>query len=128
MSFDKLAYGQQKWNDIYNANLGKTVEVQDTGWQDVLYLGSADGSLKYRVIQGILYLQGLISAHSTAFSSVATLPIHSRTITGVDIASSNLVRCNIGSDGGLKIYGLNDDNKDHQFSFDGVSMYYGNIN
>lgn len=126
MSFDKLVYGQQKWNDTYNANLDKTEEVQDTGWQNVLYLASAGGTLKYRVVQGVLYLQGLIAAHSTALSSVATLPVSNRTFTGIDITSSNLVRCNIGNDGGLTIYGLNDSNKDHQFSLDGIALYVGN--
>lgn len=131
MSFDKLVYGQQKWNDIYNSNLGKTQEVQDTGWQQLVIVAPATGTLRTRVINGYMCFQGTVIPNATGPVTLANMPFTNASnmhIVGSDIDGQVPAYLSITVDSNLVTYNLTSTNSAHKISLDGISIYVGNIN
>lgn len=115
--FETISHGEANWEQKVNKNFSNV--VQDTGWQSATILAPATGSLKYRIINGVMYFINTIVPHtSNGSSKIALLPITGgAALTCIAIESNTVVRAGI-SDGYLRIWN-SDAEQENGFAFDG---------
>lgn len=128
MAFTKLAHAQQNWENVFNSNLDKTQEVQDSGWQKVALLGEAAGDLKIRLFNQILYFGGGVEPNAEGSVKIAILPIRSQRFTAVDTATDEVIACTIDTDGSLTVNHRTTENMGHYLNFGYNALLAGNIN
>lgn len=128
MAFTKLAHAQQNWENVFNSNLDKTQEVQDSGWQKVALLGEAAGDLKIRLFNQILYFGGGVEPNAEGLVKIAILPIRSQRFTAVDTVTNETVACTIDTDSSLTVNYRTTENMGHYLNFGYNLFLVGNIN
>lgn len=123
MAFKKISFAQANWDKDINSNFDNV--VHDTGWQPFNLVAPATGALQYRVLNSILYFNGLVILDNSEVKLGYFPTVIKNKSFIVKGTANKLAFARIENDSSLIV---NIDTVSlTNISFDGIALYVGDI-